>query len=414
MTIFTNKNTKILFLMIFLVLLLSAIAGQLFSFTLADDYKQSMFSHDYEVAGYLKQANVDSDIIQKAFTASKNRESSNVGEKLLTSAGYNKNISEQLLSNVSHLHYKYAFLLLLMSLFTAALILAFLLHYFLQQEKTLKKAAATITEFINGNTEVRLEQHEEGSLSKLFTCINGLATSLNSHIIKEKQNKEFLKVTISDISHQLKTPLAALRMYNEILQEEKTDNEVVTDFLHKTDRELTRMETLILNLLKLAKLDSDAILLNRKTGYLKGFLEELARDFRTRAAKENKLLSLECDDQLTLSYDIEWLHEALSNIVKNAFDHTKEQDRIEIICRDTPVLKEILIKDTGSGIHPEDIHFIFKRFYRSRFSKDTQGTGIGLTMAKMIVEKHDGSISVTSELGKGTTFCLAFPKLTNM
>jgi signal transduction histidine kinase len=117
---------------------------------------------------------------------------------------------------------------------------------------------------------------------------------------------------------------------------------------------------------------------------------------------------------MTLYYDSEWLYEAVSNIFKNAFDHTKEQDRIEIICRDTPVLKEILIRDSGTGIHPEDIHSIFRRFYRSRFSKDKQGTGIGLTMAKMIVEKHDGSISVTSELGKGTTFCLTFPKLTNM
>jgi signal transduction histidine kinase len=116
---------------------------------------------------------------------------------------------------------------------------------------------------------------------------------------------------------------------------------------------------------------------------------------------------------MTLSFDEEWMHEAVSNIVKNAFDHTPAGGRIELIGRESAVVSEIIIKDNGAGIHPEDIHSIFKRFYRSRHSKDKQGIGIGLTLSKMIVEQHGGSITAESKPDNGTVFRLVFSKLTN-
>ncbi len=372
------------------------------------------FSHDYAIAGYLKQEGIDTSIIQEAFTFDKSTRDIQSGEELLHSAGYSSELQENLLVEVKGLHSKYSIYLFLLSILTAVSIIAFSLYYVLRLEKKLKKATEDINAFMNGNTNIRLDQHEEGSLSKLFNSINGLATSLNSHIVKEVQNKEFLKDTISNISHQLKTPLAALRMYNEIILEEHTENETIKGFLNKTDRELNRMETLIQNLLKLARLDSGSIVLDKKRNQLKRFIEELVDGFGMRAKSEGKVLNLVCDEQMTLSFDEEWLHEAISNIIKNAFDHTKVQEQIDIICRETPVFNEIIIKDTGSGIHPEDIPSIFKRFFRSRYSKDKQGIGIGLTLSKLIIERHDGSITVESELGKGTTFCLVFPKLTNM
>ena len=309
---------------------------------------------------------------------------------------------------------KYALLALVLSLLFASAIMVVLLIFSVRQDQKLEKANSDLLNFMNGSHNVRLNDNDEGSLSQLFSSINGMATSLTTHIAKEKQHKEFLRDTIADISHQLKTPLAALQMYNEIIQDENTGNEVVGSFTQKSGNELNRMEDLIQNLLKLARLDAGAIELEQRNHNLKVFLESTISRFLTRAETEHKSITLECDNGIILNCDEEWLLEAVSNVIKNALDHTNSGDAINIGCDETPVVTRITIEDTGLGIHPEDIHSVFKRFYRSRFSKDKQGIGIGLTLSKSIVEKHGGSIMVESELRKGTTFYLVFPKLTNL
>jgi signal transduction histidine kinase len=267
---------------------------------------------------------------------------------------------------------------------------------------------------MDGDTGVRLSDSGEGSLSRLFAEINGLATSLTSHIHNEKQSREFLKETISDISHQLKTPLAALRMYNDIIKEEKADGDTVDSFLSKSERELTRMETLIQNLLKLARLDAGTIGIEKSEHDLTDFLEDCAGGFLTRAELEGKRLSLRRGDAVISRFDWMWMKEAVCNIIKNALDHTENGDSVEISCAKNTVYTEITVIDTGSGIYKEDIHHIFKRFYRSRFSKDRQGIGIGLALSKAIVEKHGGTITVESEPGKGAAFHIILPNLSNL
>ena len=241
-----------------------------------------------------------------------------------------------------------------------------------------------------------------------------MAASLTAHLQKEQQDREFLKETISDISHQLKTPLTALQMYNEIIRDENPENPMVVDFIHKSEHELLRMEYLIQNLLKLARLDAGAIVLKNRPLALPAFLEDTLGCFATRAAVEGKQVQITCPAGLMLEGDEHWLAEAVSNLVKNAFDHTGEGGLVQVICEETPLMVTITVQDNGTGIHPEDLPYVFKRFYRSRFSQDHQGVGIGLTLALRIVEKHGGSIVVESELGHGAVFRMIFPKLTNL
>lgn len=284
----------------------------------------------------------------------------------------------------------------------------------LKRNKQLENAGEKIQHFMDGDTSIRLEDSNENSLSQFYAIINSMATSLNAHIEKENHSREFLKDTISDISHQLKTPLTALQMYNEIIMDEKNGNEVVENFTIKSQRELCRMENLIQSLLKLAKLDAGTIRLEKSGQNLKVFLEKCLGAFMTRAKLEKKGISLQCDNFVSLCFDEIWLDEAVSNIIKNALDHTEENDQIEVFCVETVISIEIIVKDNGTGIHPEDIHHIFKRFYRSRYSKDRQGVGIGLALVKAIIEQHGGTITVQSELGRGTVFRLIFPKLSNL
>ena len=128
---------------------------------------------------------------------------------------------------------------------------------------------------------------------------------------------------------------------------------------------------------------------------------EVELHFAYRAGQEEKELVLTGDEHISLLCDHDWMIEAVENIVKNAFDHTEKGNFVWIEWKKSASVVQIIIK-------PEDLHHIFKRFYRSRFSKDKQGIGLGLPLAKMIVESHNGTIEVDSTLGAGTTFTLSF------
>ncbi len=292
-----------------------------------------------------------------------------------------------------------------MSVFAAILIDIY--RYFRKQNKIIEQAEAQITEYISGNQAARIECDEEGELYKLFHKVNSLVSILNAHAEKETNSKEFLKNTISDISHQLKTPLAAMNIYNGIMQNEASSPEI-QEFTSLTEQELDRIETLVQNLLKITKLDAGTIILDKKPENVSEMMKEIKKHFLYRAKQEGKRIELAGDDNITLLCDKDWLIQAIDNIVKNALDHTGSDGNIQIEYRQLPSAVQIIIKDNGSGIHPEDLHHIFKRFYRSRFSKDTQGVGLGLPLAKTIIEEHNGSVEVDSELGRGTTFILNF------
>lgn len=289
-----------------------------------------------------------------------------------------------------------------------AVILIFCYGYFKEQNEVMETAVSQITEYISGNHEARIDCDEEGEVYRLFHEVNSLVSILNAHVEQERRSKQFLKNTISDISHQLKTPLAALNIYNGLLQGEAVDVPEIQEFTSLSEKKLDRINTLVQNLLKITKLDAGSIVLEKKPEDVAEMMNDVELRFSYRAEQEQKKLVLFGEEDIFLFCDRDWILEAVDNIVKNAMDHTKSGDTIEIKWRKSASIVQIQIKDNGSGIHPEDLHHIFKRFYRSRFSKDQQGIGLGLPLAKMIIEAHNGTIEVNSELGKGTMFTISF------
>ena len=298
--------------------------------------------------------------------------------------------------------------ILISSLCMGISILAIGYWYFKEQNKILENAVTQMKEYISGNQNARIECNDEGELYRLFHEVNSLAAILNAHAENEEKAKEFLKDTLSDVSHQLKTPLAALNIYNGIMQEEAKNIPAIKEFTILSEQELDRIEILVQNLLKITKLDAGTIVIEKTEENVSDMMSSIERHFSFRAKQEGKEISLSGDDDVTLLCDRNWLIEAISNIVKNAFDHTRKGDAIHMEWKQFASIIQVIIKDEGSGIHPEDLHHIFKRFYRSRFSKDTQGIGLGLPLAKAIVEAHSGTIEVDSDLGIGTTFTINF------
>ncbi|MDO4260777.1 MAG: HAMP domain-containing sensor histidine kinase [Eubacteriales bacterium] len=283
------------------------------------------------------------------------------------------------------------------------------LRYFRRQNETLAQAAAQIDAILAGDADVRIECDEEGGLYRLFHSVNALAAILGAHADKELREKEFLKNTISDISHQLKTPLAALSIYNGLLQDDSLEAASVREFAALSEQELDRMETLVQNLLKITRLDAGAIVPERSAEDAAGMMRDAALPFTYRAAQEQKNLILSGPEETVLFCDRSWLTEAVGNLIKNALDHTASGGTVRVEWEQLPCAVQITVRDDGCGIHPEDLYHIFKRFYRSRFSKDTPGLGLGLPLAKAIVEAHGGTIEADSSPGRGSSFTMFFP-----
>ena len=303
---------------------------------------------------------------------------------------------------------QFSLFLLLVSVLAGTSILAVCCSYFRKQNQIMEQAVSQINAYLDGNRNARIECDYEGELYRLFHSVNSLAAVLNAHADNELREKEFLKNTISDISHQLKTPLAALNIYNGLLQDEDIEVSSVKEFADLSEQELDRIETLVQSLLKITRLDAGAIVLEKTAENVADMMRDIELHFAYRARQEKKEIILSGSDHLSLFCDRDWLNEAIDNIVKNAFDHTESGATIRAAWKELPSGVQIVITDNGCGIHPEDIHHIFKRFYRSRFSKDKQGIGLGLPLAKAIVEAHNGTIEVDSELGIGTTFTMNF------
>ena len=285
--------------------------------------------------------------------------------------------------------------------------------YFARRERILTQAEAQVHAFLDGDDTARLACNEEGTLYRLFHAVNTLAAVLSAQADREQRDRAFFKNTISDISHQLKTPLAALSIYNGLLQAADGPAEV-QQFTALSEQELDRIELLVQNLLKITRLDAGAIVFEKTAQSLPELLQDVQQRFACRAAQEGKTLALAGSGEAELVCDRVWMLEALGNLVKNALDHTHAGDSITLDWASTPLAVQITVQDTGTGIHPEDMPHIFKRFYRSRFSQDGQGIGLGLPLAKAITEAHHGTLTVDSTLGRGSVFRLSFVKPTEL
>ena len=297
--------------------------------------------------------------------------------------------------------------LLLLSLLVPCGVMGICFRYFSKQNDIMEDAVSAINAFLAGDKNARIACDDEGELYKLFHSVNTLATVLNAHAEHEFQAREFLKGTISDISHQLKTPLAALNIYNGLLQGEAEELPAMKELTDLSEQELDRIETLVQNLLKITKLDAGSIVIEKAPENVAKMMNDIGLHFAYRAKQEQKEITLSGSDTDVLLCDRDWMIEAISNLVKNALDHTSAGCHIQIEWKQVAGLTRITVKDDGSGIHPEDIHHIFKRFYRSRFSQDTQGIGLGLPLSKAIIEAHDGNLAVDSIWGQGSTFTIS-------
>ncbi len=369
------------------------------------DIKSMYLSHDTAIVSSLLEQGVPEEVIA---TAISNTNADTDGTELLDSIGIREKTLSALLPFFSDFQFHLFIILLFLSIVFTLLLFAGTFLFLWIRNKLYRQAEIIINNYIVNDYSCHLPQNEEGEIFRLFAFIEQLATMLQSKNETERKTKEFLKNTISDISHQLKTPLAALSMYQEIIESEPDNAETVKKFSAKIGAALKRIEQLIQSMLKITRLDTGNIIFEKRCCLVNEVIANAISELTTRATNENKQIIINGNPKQPILCDIDWTGEAIGNLIKNALDHTESGGIICITWENVPTMLRIFISDNGKGIAPEDIHHIFKRFYRSKQSLDTQGIGLGLPLAKSIIEGQNGFISVESIINQGTTFTLSF------
>ncbi|MDO4941217.1 MAG: HAMP domain-containing sensor histidine kinase [Lachnospiraceae bacterium] len=226
-----------------------------------------------------------------------------------------------------------------------------------------------------------------------------------AEILREKQQ---IKELISDISHQTKTPIANMKIYLEILQEE-TSNDREIHFLKNMEHQTTKLDFLLQSMIKMSRLETGTIQIQKKNQQLINTLGRAVAAVVAKADKKNLRIFVDCDPEILLPHDSKWTEEAVFNLLDNAVKYTQPDGSILLSVTRQELFTKISVKDTGKGIARERQAEIFTRFYREPEVHDEEGIGIGLYLTRQIAELQDGYVEVRSARNQGSEFFLYLP-----
>ena len=288
-----------------------------------------------------------------------------------------------------------------------SIILLYLKHE-KDQNKEIKKIARCIEEINKKNYSINIDENSEDELSILKNELYKITIMLKEDAESSKKDKLKLKDSLSDISHQLKTPLTSINiMLDNILDNPEMDDKTKEKFIQNIKREITNISSLVGEILKLSKFDASVIKFEKEQVFINDLVEGAISNVEMMAELKNINIEVTNQDNIKLVCDAKWQTEAITNILKNCIEHSKENSTIIIDINSNKIYKQIIIRDNGEGIDEKDLPHIFERFYKGKnSSKDS--VGIGLALAKTIIEKDNGSIKVDSKKGKQTTFVIKY------
>lgn len=254
-----------------------------------------------------------------------------------------------------------------------------------------------------------LSAMQEGKIGILQSEIYKLVAILKEQYSGEHKQKKYLVDLLSDISHQIKTPMTAMTLMSDLMKTPDLTEEKRLDYISKIDSQIDRINWLIRNLLTLSQLEADMLPLKSEQINAEQLVKNATVSLETLADVRGVELNTEAKSEMLLACDKQWTTEALSNIIKNCIEHTPEGGNVDVEVTQNNLYTQIIIKDNGAGISKEHLPYIFKRFYKVDGASNSS-VGIGLSMSKQIIMRQGGMIDVKSELGKGTEFTIKLYK----
>ncbi|TCZ81270.1 HAMP domain-containing histidine kinase [Paenibacillus albiflavus] len=288
-----------------------------------------------------------------------------------------------------------------------------LLVSYMQQKmffNKIRQLTSAAKKIIDGDYSVAINENKEGDLAKLVVSFRSMKDIIRQSMQDLREERGFLVQILQDISHQLKTPLSTISIYNEMMLNESLPRQQQVQLLQNNDAQISRMNVLIQNLLKVAKIDARAISFEKEPANLVETIED-SLDRLDRMITDHRIsIDWDTSKEVVVIHDKLWMQEAILNLLKNAIEHSKPGGKILIKIENTPIFTELVIQDFGEGIDAEELPHIFERFYKAIGSKKHDSVGIGLALAKSIIEAHQALIKVESERGAYTKFTVTFIK----
>ena len=337
-----------------------------------------------------------------------NSENQEQKDEVLSKYGYTNNISYiKELENSMNTSIRINIAIIVL-LGVIAIIVA--LIYTNKRDKSLRSINKYLDKVNNGNYELKIEDNGEDEISRLRNELYKTTILLRESAENSEKEKTNLSNSLADISHQLKTPLTSIRiMLDNIEENPNMDEKTRNEFIEEISRQIDWISSLVISLLKLAKFDAGAIVMQDTQINVKKLIDNVINNLAIMIDIKNIKIEEKIDEDVILRADYNWQLEALTNIIKNCIEHSKEDSKIKIEVENNSIFVKIKITDEGEGIAKEDLSHIFERFYKSKQASENS-IGIGLSLAKTIIEKENGYIKVDSELGKGTTFEIKYLK----
>ena len=337
-----------------------------------------------------------------------NSENQEQKDEVLSKYGYTNNISYiKELENSMNTSIRINIAIIVL-LGVIAIIIA--LIYTNKRDKSLRSINKYLDKVNNGNYELKIEDNGEDEISRLRNELYKTTILLRESAENSEKEKTNLSNSLADISHQLKTPLTSIRiMLDNIEENPNMDEKTRNEFIEEISRQIDWISSLVISLLKLAKFDAGAIIMQDTQINVKKLIDNVINNLAIMIDIKNIKIEEKIDEDVILRADYNWQLEALTNIIKNCIEHSKEDSKIKIEVENNSIFVKIKITDEGEGIAKEDLSHIFERFYKSKQASENS-IGIGLSLAKTIIEKENGYIKVDSELGKETTFEIKYLK----
>lgn len=338
------------------------------------------------------------------------KEEEHKGREILRDYGLHENLEINLFPYIKTTYQNSVFNILLLGIVLSGLLL--ILNYLQYRHfyNSVRNFSTAAKKIIEGDYHLKLSETNEGDLSKLTQSFNSMGETIRSNIIALRKEKMFLVDLLSDISHQLKTPLSTMILYNDIMLTKNLSKEQRETFLKNNQNQLNRMRWLIQNLLKLAKIDANAIDLEMDEQSLNDTIKEVIEILEDKAFEKKVNIDFNFSQNVSFMHDRLWLQEAFINIIKNAIEHSKQNETVAVNLVENPAYIRVIFNNTGEIISEVDLANIFKRFYKGESVKKMDSIGIGLSLAKSIIEKHGGFIEAKSNHEEGTSFIVTFLK----
>ena len=406
-----NKNIKYLILP---MVILTIVTSILITIQTYNQYKKVTITANKKIADIIgimmqQEPEIDTRKIIEILNSQQNSEEYQEGQAELEKYGIDINETNSILLVQKKMKQNLISNIILIIIFNILwMIITF--TYLKKRDRKIKQITEYINEIKNRKYDLDINENSEDELSNLKNELYKITVMLREESEISKKDKENIKMSVEDISHQLKTPLTSITiMLDNLKDNPNMDENIKQKFIFEISKQVDWINWLVISMLKLSKLDANVVQFYEEKINLKRFIDEIIKNLEIPIEIKNQQIVIEGNENASFIGDYKWQQEAVTNIIKNCIEHNKDNGNIFIKYEENTLFTKIIVRDEGEGISREDLKHIFERFYKGKNSSENS-VGIGLALAKNIIEKNNGMISCKSELDKGTEFVIKYMK----